>query len=175
MCPDTTETAPNSPIARALHRITPYSSPHLMLGKVTRRNICQPDAPNTRAASSSSVPCACINGISSRATNGKVTKMVAITMPGTAKMSWIWCASSHGPSQPCAPNSSTNTKPAITGETENGRSIKVINRLLPRNSNFAIAHEAARPNTTFNGTAIAATSKVRRMADQASGSASASK
>ena len=38
------------------------------------------------AASSSSVPCACMSGISSRATNGKVTKMVASTMPGTAKM-----------------------------------------------------------------------------------------
>ena len=32
------------------------------------------------------VPCACISGINSRATNGNVTKIVASTMPGTAKM-----------------------------------------------------------------------------------------
>ncbi len=39
-------------------------------------------APSDSAASSSSVPCACISGISSRATKGKVTKIVASTMPG---------------------------------------------------------------------------------------------
>ncbi|EDT00985.1 hypothetical protein BamIOP4010DRAFT_5511 [Burkholderia ambifaria IOP40-10] len=107
MWPDTTDTAPNSPIARALHRITPYSRPHFTFGSVTRRKICQPDAPSTRAASSSSVPCACISGISSRATNGNVTKIVASTMPGTAKMICTSWSCSHGPSQPCAPNSST--------------------------------------------------------------------
>ena len=53
-----------------------------MLGSVTRRKICRPPAPSMSAASSSSVPCSCISGISSRATNGKVTKIVASTMPG---------------------------------------------------------------------------------------------
>ena len=52
------------------------------MGSVTRKKICRPPAPSMRAASSSSVPCSCISGISSRATNGKVTKMVASTMPG---------------------------------------------------------------------------------------------
>src|SRR5690606_6769630 len=32
MRPDTTETAPNSPSTRALQRMAPYSTPHLMLG-----------------------------------------------------------------------------------------------------------------------------------------------
>ena len=82
MWPETTLTAPNSPIARALHRITPYSSAHFTLGIVTRQKICQPPAPSTRAASSCSLPCACISGISSRATKGKVTNTVASTMPG---------------------------------------------------------------------------------------------
>jgi len=36
--PEITETAPNSPIARALVRMMPYSSPHLMLGSVTCQN-----------------------------------------------------------------------------------------------------------------------------------------
>ena len=57
-----------------------------MFGSVTRRNVCQPLAPSTIAASSSSVPCSSMSGISSRATKGKVTKIVASTMPGTAKM-----------------------------------------------------------------------------------------
>ena len=44
-----------------------------------------------------------------------------------------------------------NTRPAITGETENGKSISVIRICLPRKSNFAIAHAAAMPNNVFNG------------------------
>lgn len=49
----------------------------------------------------------------------------------------------------------------MTGDTENGKSISVSSRFLPRNSNLAIAHAAATPNTTFSGTAIAATVSVR--------------
>ena len=58
----------------------------------------------------------------------------------------------------------------MTGETEKGRSIRVISRLLPLNSNFAMAQEAVRPKMTFRGTAIAATVKVSRIAASASGS-----
>ena len=42
------------------------------------------------------VPCACISGISSRATNGNVTNIVASTMPGTAKITLRSCSASHG-------------------------------------------------------------------------------
>ena len=38
----------------------------------------------------------------------------------------------------------------MTGETANGRSISVISRLLPWNSNLAIAHAAAMPNSVFD-------------------------
>src|SRR5258708_35864205 len=72
MRPETTYTAPNSPMARALQRMTPYNRPHLMLGTVTRQNICHEFAPRLMAAISSSEPIASITGISSRATNGKV-------------------------------------------------------------------------------------------------------
>ncbi len=159
--PETTETAPNSPIARALQMITPYSSPHLIFGSVTRKNVCQPLAPSVIAATSSSVPLASITGISSRATNGKVTKMVASTIPGTAKMILMLCAISQPPNHPCAPNISTKIMPEITGETANGRSISVVSRFLPRKSNCAIAHDAARPKTMLSGTAIAAVSSVK--------------
>ena len=93
-------------IARALHRITPYSSAHFTLGSVTRQKICQPEAPSTRAASSCSSPCACISGMSSRATNGKVTNTVASTIPGTAKTTFMSWSRSHSPNQPCRPNTS---------------------------------------------------------------------
>ena len=44
-----------------------------------------------------------------------------------------------------------NIKPATTGDTENGRSISVMSSALPRNSNLAIAHAAARPKMTLSG------------------------
>ena len=78
-----------------------------MFGSVTRRKVCQPEAPSVSAASSSSRPCACMSGISSRAMNGKVTKIVASTIPGTAKMTLRSCAASHGPNHPCAPKMRT--------------------------------------------------------------------
>ena len=82
------------------------AAPTCTFGSVTRRKICQPPAPSTRAASSCSVPCACISGISSRATNGKVTKTVASTMPGSAKMIFRSCVA-----QPLA-------EPALQAEDE---------------------------------------------------------
>src|SRR5579883_1856044 len=61
-----------------------------------------------------------------------------------------------------------NTSPDTTGETAKGRSINVIKMAFPRNSNFAIAHDAARPKTRFSGTLMAAMSSVNRMADNES-------
>ncbi len=40
---------------------------------------------------------------------------------------------------------------------------------MPRNSNLAMAQEAARPKTAFSGTLMAATSRVKRMAETVSG------
>ena len=140
------------------------------MGSVTRQKICQPDAPSTTAASSSSRPWACITGMSSRATKGKVTKTVARTIPGTAKTTFRSWAASHGPSQPCRPKSRMKTTPEITGEMAKGRSIRVSRRLRPGKSNRAIAQEAARPKRRLAGTAIAAVRRVSRSAESASGS-----
>ncbi|MNL71724.1 hypothetical protein D3C87_1969240 [compost metagenome] len=74
-----------------------------MFGNVTRRNICQPEAPSKMAASSSWLPWLSIIGTSSRTTNGQVTKMVTNTMPGQENMIWILCASSQPPSRPLLP------------------------------------------------------------------------
>jgi hypothetical protein len=61
----------------------------------------------------------------------------------------------------------------MTGLTENGKSINVIRKVLPRKSNLAIAQAAITPNTRLSVTEIAATSSVSLIADSASGSASA--
>ncbi len=39
----------------------------------------------------------------------------------------------------------------ITGETANGRSISVVKKLLPRNSNLAMHQAAARPKIVLAG------------------------
>ena len=72
---------------------------------------------------------------------------------------------------PCAPNNSTKIMPEITGETANGRSIRVIRRFLPRKSNLVIAHDAAIPKVVLSGTAMAAVNNVNSIAQRASGAA----
>ena len=104
---------------------------------------------------------------------GKVTKTVAKMIPGTAKIILMSCACNHGPNQPWAPNIKTYINPATTGETENGKSTRVVRNALPLNSYLAIAQAAAIPNTKLSGTAIAAVSRVNRIADHASGSCNA--
>ena len=77
------------------------------------------------------VPCSCISGISSRATKGKVTKIVASTMPGTAKMiSMPWRFEPWPEPALRAEQQHDRPGPTTTGETENGRSISVIRKAL---------------------------------------------
>ena len=61
--------------------------------------------------------------------------------------------------------------PEITGETASGRSMSVIRKLLPRNSNLAIAQAAASPNTVLSGTTTAAVSQREADGGGVSGSA----
>src|SRR3989442_9958575 len=160
MWPETTYTAPNSPIARALQRITPYRSPHLMLGSVTSRNTCQPRAPRLTAATSSSAPIASMSGINSRATTGKVTKAVARMRPGRANTTLRSCARSHGPKVPCRPKRRRRKSPTTTGETVKGRSMRAVSSVRPGKRKRAIAHAAAMPKVTFSPTAMGATMSV---------------
>src|SRR5437870_2904517 len=160
MWPETTYTAPNSPIARALQRITPYRSPHLMLGSVISRNSCQPRAPRLTAATSSSAPIASMSGINSRATTGKVTKAVARMRPGRANTTLRSCARSHGPKVPCRPKRRRRKSPTTTGETVKGRSMRAVSAVRPGKRKRAIAHAAAMPKVTFSPTAMGATMSV---------------
>ena len=101
---------------------------------------------------------------------GNVTKIVASTIPGTAKMICMLCAVSQPPNQPWLPKSRTYVNPATTGEIENGRSTSEISRLLPKNSNLPMAHAAATPKTRLQGTAMNAASSVSRIDESVSGS-----
>lgn len=85
-CPESTDTAPNSPIALAAHKTMPYRNAHLICGNVIFLKIVSPFAPINAAASSSSVPSDSRTGISSREINGNVTNIVARIIPGTAKL-----------------------------------------------------------------------------------------
>ena len=102
-------------------------------------------------------------------------KIVAMTIPGRAKMIFRSWSRSQPPNQPCRPKTRTKIRPAITGLTENGRSMKVSSRFLPRKSNLAIAQAAATPKTRLSGTEIAAAISVSLIAESASGSASAAR
>ncbi len=61
-------------------------------------------------------------------------------------------------------------RPATTGDTEKGRSIRVTRKVLPGKSNLAIAQAAAMPNTVLSGTAMAAATSDSRTAARVSGS-----
>ena len=53
-----------------------------------RQNVCQRLAPSVDAACSWSSPTSRSTGVTSRTTNGTEMKIVASTIPGTAKMTW---------------------------------------------------------------------------------------
>ena len=112
-------------------------------------------AQRRRAASSSLAPWSCISGISSRATNGKVTKMVASTMPGTAKMILMSCVDQPRPEPALRAEQQHVDQAGDHRRHRERQSISVTSRFLPRNSNLAMAQAAATPKTTFSGTAIA--------------------
>ena len=72
-------------------------------GSVMRRNVCQDEAPSVRAACSCSSPISRSVGMTSRATNGSETKIVAITIDGSANSTWIPWSESQPPNQPSRP------------------------------------------------------------------------
>src|SRR5205085_758346 len=102
-CPDTTLTAPNSPRQRAVVSTTPYATAQRIAGSVMRRKVAKPDAPRVAAACSCSVPISRSTGTTSRTTNGSETKIVASTIPGSEKITWMPASASAPPSQPLTP------------------------------------------------------------------------
>ena len=137
--------------------MTPYSSPHLMFGSVTRQKVCQPLAPEQ-----SPLPPRRALRLHQR------DQLARHEREGHEhrrqhharhrEMILMSCRRQPGAEQALQPNSRTKTSPATTGDTENGRSISVISRFLPRKSNLAMDQAAATPKTVFSGTQMAAVS-----------------
>ncbi|MNP19357.1 hypothetical protein D3C76_1118790 [compost metagenome] len=141
------------------------------MGNVTLKNVCHPFAPKVKAASSSAVPKDCIRGINSLATNGIVTNVVAIIIPGGANIIFILLAFRKSAKRPwLVLKSNTNINPAITGEIAKGISKRVSKILFPLNSNLPNAQDAAKPNIVFIGTATNTVNKVSFNASNATGS-----
>ena len=101
-----------------------------MLGRVTCQKVCQPEAPSVSAASSSARPCAVISGISCARDEREGDEERREHEAGQREDDLDVVRLEPGPNQPCAPNSSTKTRPETTGETEKGRSISVISSRL---------------------------------------------
>src|SRR5271155_3458247 len=140
-----------------------------MDGSVIRQNVCHQLEPRVAAASSWSVPSSCKTGSTSRTTNGRVTKMLASTMPGRPKMILNPKSFSTKPSSPADPHSTINATPTTTGETANGRSMMACSTPLPRNRLRASISAVGTPKITLSGTTIATTSNDKFSADTAAG------
>ena len=123
------------------------------------RKIVNPLAPINAAASSSSFPCEFKIGMISLDTNGKVTKMVAKMTPGIANAIRIFVpkkvliARIAGYVHPSLPNVIKNARPTITGEMENGISIKVAKTCFPLKLNLVNKNAAMIPKNVLIDTA----------------------
>ena len=131
--PETTATAPYSPSARASVRTTPYPRAQRIAGSVTRRNVWSFDAPRVQAACSCSSPISSRTGATSRTTNGKETKIVAITIPGIEKITSMPWSASQLPVHVFGPYTRISASPTTTGDTASGMSTKALSSRLPGN------------------------------------------
>ena len=108
-----------------------------MFGSVTRQKICQPLAPEheRRLLLVGALRLHERDQLARDEREGDEDRREHDARHGEDDLDVVRAAAS-GPNQPCAPNSSTKIIPEITGETANGRSIRVISRFLPRKSNL---------------------------------------
>ena len=66
-------------------------------------------------------------------------------------MIFMSCAESHGPNQPCSAEQQHVDQAGDHGRDRERQIDQRDQQLLPRNSNLAIAHAAAMPNSTLSG------------------------
>src|SRR5215207_6823026 len=125
-----------------------------MAGRVMRRKVCHELAPSVLAACSCSSPISCRTGTTSRTTNGTVTKIVASTIPGSAKMIWNPFALSQSPNHPVSLYTRSSESPMTTGEIANGRSMIALISALPRNSVRTRSSAQPTPKIVLKGIAI---------------------
>jgi len=101
---------------------------------------------------------------------GRVTKVVARIIPGTAKITLIPNWFNKDPKKLLLPKRRTNTIPEITGEIVRGRSSNVKMKFLPWKSNLVIAQAADKPKTKLRSMEITVVKTVNLIAVIVSGS-----
>ena len=126
-------TEPYSPIARANAIAKPVSSAGAICGRSTLVKICRRVAPSEVAASSSSFSASSSTGCTVRTTNGKPTKISAITTPAGVKASLMPIGSRYCPIQPLPASSAVKEMPATAVGSANGRSTSASTNFLPGN------------------------------------------
>jgi hypothetical protein len=96
-------------------------------------------------------------------------KIVARTIPGTAKMTLSPCASNPGPIHPSRPYTIKSARPTTTGEIATGRSMTALRKAFPgkRYRTRTSAHRT--PNAVFTGTVMTTIRTVSQKACTASG------
>ena len=121
-----------------------------MLGSVTRKKVCKPEAPSETAASSSSVPCPA-SAESARARRTERSRRWSPARCRAARRGSDVVALQPRPQTALRAEQQHVDQARDHRATENGRSISVISRVLPRKSNLAIAQAAITPNTRLSG------------------------
>ena len=100
MLPEMKTTLPYSPIARAKASEKPVTSDGKIVGRITRQNVCQREAPRLAAASSDSPSSSSSAGCRVRTTNGKPMNVSAITTPNCEYAALMPSGSRYWPIQP---------------------------------------------------------------------------
>ena len=170
MWPETTDTAPNSPIARALQSRTPESSAQRMLGSVTVRKAVQPLAPSRQRGFLLGVP----ELLHDR------DQLARDEREGDEHRRQHHAG--HGEDDLDARARRATVRTALRAEHQHEDQAGDHRRHRERQvdqgdqqrscrgtSNLAIAQAAAMPNTALSGTVIAAMISVSRMAERALG------
>jgi len=99
-------------------------------GRITRRKVCQREAPRLAAASSNSLSRSWSTGWTVRTTNGRPMKVSATITPSGVKATWMPSGSSRRPIQPLREYTAVSAIPATAVGSANGRSTSASTRRL---------------------------------------------
>jgi hypothetical protein len=157
--------APNSPSARAQHRMAPAATDGATMGSVTRRNTIQRPAPRVAAASSRrrSDERSPASTVTTR--KGRATNVLAAMTPQMVKGSWkpVW-SNTGPPNRPRRPKANSSAAPPTTGGSTMGRITSARSSERPGNSVRASTQARGTPNSRDSPMALKALVRDRRSA-----------
>src|SRR5918999_75471 len=167
--PANTIVAPNSPRARAQHRVEPATRAGAVAGRVTVRRIISLLAPSVAAASSRRVSTARNPASSVTTRNGAATKAAATTAAAVVKGSETPRPCITPPARPRRPRAVRSPTPATTGGSTMGRTTSARTTRRPGQPARASAHASGAPRRSDRASADSDTTSESRSAATASG------